>query len=81
MLIKRLSFQFHGNIKLEFQSKFVFREDSDPCYIQNEEEVKLRSFSTMVRSLLYIDHSLISLICKIHNVDLRVRYKMSEDGI
>lgn len=27
-------------------------EDSDPCYIMNSQEVKLRSFTTSVRSLL-----------------------------
>lgn len=39
-------------------------EDSDPCYITNSEEVKLRSFNT-----------------QIHRVDLRVAFKVDEDGI
>jgi mitotic spindle assembly checkpoint protein MAD2 len=34
-------------------------EDSDPCYIMNSQEVKLRSFTTSVRSFSFFENSVV----------------------
>ena len=61
-------------------------EDSDPCYIEKAEEVRLRSFTTKVMIYLFIylfiSINLIKIIdFQIHKVDAMVSYRLDEEAI
>lgn len=69
-------------------------EDSDPCYIMNSQEVKLRSFTTSVRVLLFYVLVLLCLLqtwllvaykyflslgSQVHKVDSIVTYREADE--
>lgn len=70
-------------------------EDSDPCFIANAEQVRLRSFNTTVRIFNFNFHYFYCIIYpniflyfifllkkkKVHKVDLAVSYRVDEDAI
>jgi mitotic spindle assembly checkpoint protein MAD2 len=65
-------------------------EDSDPCYIMNSQEVKLRSFTTSVRDIaalliptlqfpILISFRALSIVEQVHKVDSMVTYKEADE--